>query len=205
MLSRTRLVPAALTLVVTLLLPAATRAEISCSAPGAGGLRLCTAGIATGAIATVANRQAETRWCWAATISNVFGYYGHPVAQARVVKETYGRVANVAGSEAAMASDLNRTWTDDRGKRFQVVADDVLAPSAAEELARGRPLIVTMRNHAVILTGLTYVRHPDGSGQVEGATVRDPWPANPNEQRLTPADWQSTRHRFRIRIYNIDS
>jgi len=205
LLSRARLVSAGLLLVATLFFPATTRAEISCSAPGLGGVRVCTAGIAAGAIAAITHRQAETRWCWAAAISNVFRYYGHPVAQARVVKETYGRIANLAGSETAMADDLNRTWIDDRGKRFHVVADDVREPGAAEELARGRPLIVTMRNHAVILTGLTYVRRPDGSGRVEGAVVRDPWPENPNEQTLTSADWQSTRHLFRIRIYNLDS
>jgi hypothetical protein len=205
LLSRVRLVSAGLFLVATLFFPASTRAEISCSAPGLGGARVCTAGIAAGAIAAIANRQAETRWCWAATISNVFGYYGHPVTQARVVKETYGRIANVAGSEAAMSDDLNRTWVDDRGKRFRVVADDVREPSAAEELARGRPLIVTMHNHAVILTGLTYVRRPNGSGSVAGAIVHDPWPANPNEQTLTPADWRYARHLFRIRIYNLDS
>lgn len=205
MISRARLLPAAGLLLATLLSPGTTQAQIGCSAPGLGGVRICTAGIPAGAIGAIAERQAETRWCWAATISNVFRYYGHPVAQARIVRETFGRVANLAGSEAAMAGDLNRTWTDDRGKRFNVVTDDVSEPGAAVELALGRPLIVTMRNHAVILTGLTYVRRPDGSGRVEGAVVRDPWPANPNELTLTQTDWRDARHLFRIRIYNLDS
>jgi hypothetical protein len=204
LISRTLLVPATLLLLAALLCPTGTRAEISCSAPDAGGTRTCTTGIASGALAAIAGRQAESRWCWAATISNVFQYYGHPVTQARVVKETYGRVANVAGTEPAMAAGLNRTWIDDRGRRFQVVADDVREPSAAEELARGRPLILTMRNHAFILTGLTYVRRPDGSGAVATAVVHDPWPTNPNEQTLSPADWRAARHLFRIRIYNLN-
>jgi hypothetical protein len=203
LLSRTWLASAGLSLAAALLFPASIRAEISCSAPDSGGARTCTTGIAQSASAAIAGRQAESRWCWAATISNVFQYYGHSVGQARVVKETYGRVANVAGTEPAMAAGLNRTWIDDRGRRFHVVADDVREPGAAEELARGRPVIVTMRNHALILTGLTYVRRPDGSGRVAAAIVRDPWPANPNEQTLTPADWRAARHLFRIRIYDL--
>jgi len=29
--------------------------------------------------------QQQDEWCWAASISNVFAYHGHPVSQARIV------------------------------------------------------------------------------------------------------------------------
>jgi papain like cysteine protease AvrRpt2 len=144
--------------------------------------------------------QYQSQWCWAASISNVFKYYGHAVSQRRVVAETYGVVANVPGTEQAMRGALNRTWTDDSGVQFTVHSDDVYPAQAAQELSLRHPLIVTTLGHAMVLTALSYERAPKGSGNVTAAIVRDPWPYNPNRRTLSPQEWYSITNLFRIAI-----
>jgi papain like cysteine protease AvrRpt2 len=176
-------------------------AEVTCTPPTGYGVQLCTSGLPTFIVArAIDDTQYQSQWCWAASISNVFKYYGHPVSQKRVVAETYGVVANVPGTEAAMRGALNRTWTDDRGTRFTVRSDDVYPAQAAQELSLRHPLVVTTLGHAMVLTALTYERAPRGEGNVTAAIVRDPWPYNPNRRVLSAREWDSITHLFRIAI-----
>jgi hypothetical protein len=116
----------------------------------------------------------------------LFGYYDHPVSQARIVSEVYGAAVNLpAGAGFVIASQLNRGWRDDRGRRFRsrlVAAFDADARVAAlnnativNALRRGMPLVLGVRGHAVVLTAVEYMPTPLGP-YVLKAGVFDPWP-----------------------------
>ena len=104
----------------------------------------------------------------------VFGYYGHPINQQRIVTEAYGAPVNVpAGSGFVIAQALNRGWQDDRGQRFQSflrAAFDAQAGVATintvvvvQALASGHPLIVGTQGHAMVVTAVSYVPTIDES------------------------------------------
>ncbi len=67
------------------------------------GTRTCTAGIARSLIdqAVVDDEQHASQWCWAACISMIFQYYGHPVDQERIVEETFGTIVDMPGEQRA--------------------------------------------------------------------------------------------------------
>jgi hypothetical protein len=131
----------------------------------------------------------------------VFGYYGHPINQQRIVTEAYGAPVNVpAGSGFVIAQALNRGWQDDRGQRFQSflrAAFDAQAGVATintvvvvQALASGHPLIVGTQGHAMVVTAVSYVPTPMGP-HITSVGVFDPWPGRgarglmPSE--MTPA------------------
>src|SRR5437764_11638959 len=65
-------------------------------------------------------QQKMSQWCWAASISMLFSYYGHPVSQEKIVQSLYGRIVNLpSGTGWNIASRLNRSWVDDNNQRFQ--------------------------------------------------------------------------------------
>jgi hypothetical protein len=130
--------------------------------------------------------QYQSEWCWAACISMVFGCYGHPVSQQRIVTEAYGAPYNIpAGSGFVIAGALNRSWTDDNGRRFSSylqAAFDVQAGVNAinsaiivNALENGDPLIVGARGHAMVLTEVIYVPTPAGPS-ILSVGVFDPFP-----------------------------
>jgi hypothetical protein len=144
-------------------------------------------------------RQRTSEWCWVASISMVFGYYGHPVSQETIAKAVQGSAANLPASGALVSSALNREWTDANGKKFrsratysdlqlgvmQVTNDDIVA-----ELRANRPLIIGVMNpggqggHAMVLSAVTYRAIQNHMAVSEG-TVRDPWPFNASPRTLT--------------------
>jgi hypothetical protein len=173
--------------------------------PGPG-IQLCEAGIRSTLLdVTASDRQQASEWCWAASISAVFHYYGHPVSQERIVKEAYGKIVNMPGTPQAILGALNRVWIDDNGGRFRASGDTRSASivTAAQDLANDKPLIIGSRGHAMVLTDLVYTRDHDGRGRPQSATVRDPWPYNPGKRLLTPQEWNGTRFLARIRVANI--
>lgn len=116
----------------------------------------------------------------------VFGYYGHPVSQQRIVAEAYGAPLNMpAVSGFLIAQALNRVWRDDHGQPFQAqlhAAFDAQAGVAAIDnnlvvnaMAQGHPLIVGARGHAVVATAVSYVPGPAGP-VIMNVGVFDPWP-----------------------------
>ncbi|MBC5810546.1 MAG: hypothetical protein GIW95_06805 [Candidatus Eremiobacteraeota bacterium] len=175
---------------------------IACGAADRGGARTCSVHVAQATGSTAIAPQARSKWCWAAAISNVFTYYGHPLEQARIVASTYGAARNLAGTEDGMLRELNRVWVDDRGRRFTVVAQAIRPAEAAIELFRDRPVIVTALHHAVVLTSLTYLRNADGSGVWRDGIVRDPWPQYPGARALTARDLAGIHRLFRILVYD---
>src|SRR5665213_936417 len=144
----------------------------------------------------------RSQWCWAAAISGVFAFYGHPVSQARIVQQAYGGVVNMPGSPQAIMASLNRPWVDDAGVSFRVTADVYSANwvTAAQDLAQNQPLIVGSLGHAMVVTATEYWRMPNGAGQTQFVTVRDPWPTNPRRRQLTPREASGVQMLIRIRV-----
>lgn len=188
-------------------LPAAANVRCGGYQPSSyGPAQLCDAGIPSGELDVTAqlepNVQLQSNWCWAAAISGVFAYYGHPVSQARIVREAYGGIANLRGSAQAIMGSLNRTWVDDQGRSFRVTADTFSSNwmTAAQDLAQSRPLIVGSLGHAMVLTAAEYLRYANGAGEIRGVIVRDPWPTHPRRRALTPEEAAGVQMLIRIRV-----
>ena len=146
----------------------------------------CTAQVSFPQFAANYDPQHQSQWCWAACISMVFRYYGHPVSQQRIVTEAYGAPFNIpAGAGFVIAQALNRPWIDDRGRPFQAslqAAFDAQAGVAAinnamivQALAGGHPLIVGARTHAMVVTAVSYIPTPMGPN-ITQVGVFDPFP-----------------------------
>lgn len=187
----------------SLFLGADSHAELACL-DFAPGQRQCQAGINSALLhisATKANtKQEQSQWCWAACISMVFSYYGHPVSQARIVMETWGKIRNLPGQPADILRNLNRPWTDDAGEDFTVSSGpgSTNPPTAAQDLANDMPLIIGTQGHAVVLTALTYSTRSYGV-DVDAATVRDPWPGR-GRRVLSPSEWYGIMFAAQIRV-----
>jgi hypothetical protein len=130
--------------------------------------------------------QQASQWCWAASIAMIFAYHDHPVAQARIVSEVYGRPVDMpAQAGVVMAQQLNREWLDESGAAFTARLTGVYDAYAGvygltnaqivAELDRGNPLLLANRTHAVVLTSVRYQRTAAGP-EILGAMVFDPWP-----------------------------
>lgn len=177
--------------------PKPASAAVNCgpfvSSPS-GPVQTCDAGIPSQDLDVAArvepDFQLQSQWCWAATISGVFAYYGHPVSQVRIVRDAYGGIFNMPGSPRAIMNSLNRPWVDDAGQPIRVTADifTVNWMTAAQDLARSEPLIVGSVGHAMIVTATEYLRYPNGDGQTTSVIVRDPWPTNQRRRFLTPRE-----------------
>lgn len=180
--------------------PSANSLDIQCG-NDAYGRPLCTVGISTFEIQKAAQQQYMSQWCWAACISMIFGYYEHPVSQARIVREAYGGIVNMLGSPHAILRSLNRRWTDDNGEEFRVTADPFTANylTAIDDLKDDEPQLIGALGHAVVLTAMTYYITPNGP-YVVSAIVRDPWPGRPSRREMTSDEWYNVQFAARIRV-----
>lgn len=159
----------------TCLLSSAARAKSRCVdvAPGVQG---CSVGIDSRVAFQFASAQEASQWCWAACISMIFGYAGHPVAQPRIVARAFGTLANLPGEPWRIMAALNIPWVDDRGTAFQPHASVADLAEASHQLAADRPLIVGTQGHAMVLTAMDYRVRLDGAWVIDRLTVRDPFP-----------------------------
>lgn len=177
--------------------------NINCTPYDANGIQYCNVGIPSAIIDVVGfDVQNMDQWCWAASIQAIFNYYGHSISQTRIVKETFGTIANWPAQPSQILAALNRTWIDDYGNYFIVYGTSYDADyvTAAQDLAYGYPLIIGTMGHAMVLTALSYYRNYQGQGSIQTATVRDPWPLNPRRRILSAQEWLSTTFLVRIRI-----
>lgn len=176
--------------------PAWTLAKTMCRSTSQG--QLCTSEVSFNAFHQQAYKlQQKSQWCWAACISMLFTYYGHPVSQRRIVEEVYGNPVNMpAKAGIVMARQLSRQWVDDRGKPFTstltAVYDYAYKVFAIDnrrlirELDGDHPLVIGAGHHAVVLTALNYYRTPRGPWLTSGG-VFDPWPGR-GPRTLTPRE-----------------
>lgn len=181
--------------------------EVRCWDPPTG-IHVCDSYL-PGGLTGVRAVQRMDQWCWAASISMVFAYYGHPVSQERIVAEAYGRIVGMPAQPWTMLQSLNREWEDDRGRTFRCDSSSGMTDvvSAARDLADEKPLIIGTHGHAVVLTGLEYwapwVRGPygptTGNVAINLAQVQDPWPGR-GQRNLSASEWRDINFAVQIRI-----
>lgn len=156
-----------------------------CDRPSARRAKVCWVGLPPAQMAMRLLPQAESQWCWAASISMLFEAAGFAVRQEDVVYTHFGMLADLPARARDITSLLNRTWKDVRGQRFAVSARssrpgrDVqgVTQEMLAELSAGRPLIIGVGSHAVVLGRVLVERPaPDGVTRVVGAMVMDPAP-----------------------------
>jgi hypothetical protein len=164
-------------------------------APGVVG---CRAEINFPSVVLASTLQQCPEWCWAASISMVFKFFGHPLDQKKIVMQKYKQlVCMPALTSAQIASDLSDTWTDDDGDDFSstlTAAYDfhagVLAINNAviiNELINQRPLLYCNTQHAMVIVAADYRPSPAGP-LIDGIAVMDPWPSSPRVHPLSRAE-----------------
>ncbi len=183
---------------ITAIRPA--EADIRCWNDGMG-RQICEVGISSMSAQRASKPQNMTQWCWAACISMIFDYHGHPVSQARIVQQAYGGIVDMPAGPDRILRALNRRWVDDYGRAFIARADifSVTAATVTSDLQYNHPLIIGTLGHAVVLTAITY--YPTYNGPyIVGAIVRDPWPTRPSRRQVTPSEWASISFAARVRV-----
>lgn len=180
-------------------LSAPALADKSCQPTPQGSL--CLSQVKFDSFSLVAyQHQLQSQWCWAACISMLFRYYGHPVSQQRIVSEVYGVPANMpAMAGIVMARQLNRRWVDDNGKAFtsQLTAaydfdaqvNTVSNAWLANELNQNHPIVIGTGSHAVVVTAMQYYETAGGPNVVS-VGVFDPWPGV-GPRGLTPVEMRA--------------
>ncbi|HKW18572.1 MAG TPA: papain-like cysteine protease family protein [Terriglobales bacterium] len=146
-------------------------------------------------LAQIVTQQQCELWCWAACISMMFDFYGHPLTQAEIVLATYGNVVCLpAGSSTTIGRDLSRPWIDDNGIPFlsQITAaydffnginffDNNMVVS---QLSSNNPLLYCNTHHAMVVYAVDYIPTA-GEPNVVAVHVVDPWPFSPQTHLLT--------------------
>jgi hypothetical protein len=148
--------------------------------------------------AAEAASQEQSFWCWAATVSNLFAFYGHRVSQSRIVTEVYGAPFNVTGGDYSnMARLLNRSWRDDSGRTFTAQLQAALdVPNSIttlsndqirDALTTNHPIVMGTTSHAMLVIGMTYTEANGHVTDVSQVRVFDPWPGR-GRRTLTGAE-----------------
>lgn len=150
------------------------------------GMRGCVTGIEDFDDQEAESVQEKDQWCWAASISMIFKYYGYDLTQKEIVKQTYGRLVNLPASGKKLGQNLKGTYKtkDEREFSVSVKEYDLLRGKVTlsnkdilRSLEEGRPLIIGSNGHAMVLTAIYYTRTPTGEPfNIVGGIVRDPWP-----------------------------
>lgn len=163
-------------------------AKTTCTPPDPFGVQRCVSEVEFQKFAQEAYKpQYMNQWCWAASISMLFEYYGYSVSQPRIVSEAYGVVANIpANSGVTIAKQVNRVWIDDGKKKFTAKVTGAYDFDAGvknidnawiiRELDNDRPFIVGTISHAMVGTAIAYRRDRFMNVVVDSIGVFDPWP-----------------------------
>jgi hypothetical protein len=158
----------------------------TCNAPDANGVQACTASMDEARVREITITQHQPQWCWAASISMIFTYYGYKLTQEDIVLGVHGKVEDInAPSGEAMTKALRRHWRDPSNQEFAVSTKtgdidanrfEISNATMASELGEGRPLLIGTRGHAMVLVSVNYQRHSDGDVVITGGQVIDPLP-----------------------------
>ena len=127
-------------------------------------------------------------WCWAASISAIFDFYGHPVPQEAIVQRVFGAVACVgSGPTINIGRALSVDWVDANGNRFSSRVVGAYDPGNGintlnnvqilNEIGTNRPMLYCNTHHAMVIHGLRYIAGP--MPNIREVAVTDPWPASP--------------------------
>jgi hypothetical protein len=131
--------------------------------------------------------------CWAASLSALFGYFGHPVSQDRIRLRYFPPGVIRTGPPWVMMDALNTTWTDDSGNNFRIkslITNFFPSPyppyapqgptqagfgDIVKALANEMPVLYGDRTHAMVLVQADYVS-PYNQIEILGAGAIDPAP-----------------------------
>jgi len=164
-------------------------AGIRCHPAEASGMERCVSGLPPSLILRMQQNQDASNWCWAASVAMILRRYGVFVPQQQIAREYLGTPENVKIQAQGMAELLNRTWQDSAGAQLESAAAPLpawrrhfglAAPEVLEELDEGRPLLLAVQQHAMVLVQLVYERPMAGQGGAEDglrivrAVVLDP-------------------------------
>lgn len=133
--------------------------------------------------------------CWAASMSNLFRFYGYDVPEQQIV-QTIAHGAIEPANGKMMAAGMNRVWTDQQGRSFRVKSniDDLLTGAEMQcdngcifnELHQGRPVLMGNTHHAMVI----YAAMRNQFGSAYMMWVNDPAPMatpfNPNPMAPHP-------------------
>lgn len=162
-----------------------------------GKTRFCHAGLTGNLRTQAAQKQNRSQWCWAAALSMIFDHYGYSLSQEDIVRGVWGRISDMPRHVGGIMHDINRDWTDRRGRRFRATGQQLtldayeLPVQAARALAHNNPLIVGLPYHAVVLTEMRWRVDEGGSSFVEDLIVSDP--RNGKKRNLTVEERLYTR------------
>ncbi len=142
----------------------------------------------------VMQQQCE-EWCWAACISMIFDFYGHPLAQAEIVAATFGAVVCLPSSNTTtIGQDLDRPWIDDRGVFFDSKVEAAYDfengintfnnSLIVELLSTNNPLLYCNTAHAMVIYAVDYIPTA-GQPEILAVHVVDPWPFSPTTHLLS--------------------
>ncbi len=148
--------------------------------------QMCEAGIDPAKLLAAYRPQKESQWCWAASLSMIFAFYGYDVPQEAIVTAVYGRLDNLpAKSGATITAELNRDWADAHGKQFQVQMQGLYDLDAGilglnnaqivDALQSERPLLMGNATHAIVQVSAAFIPTPMGPNVVNCGFI-DPYP-----------------------------
>jgi len=147
---------------------AATR----CAPTERAGMERCITGVAPSAVREIQEQQKASNWCWAASISMLLASGGVRVPQEEVVREHFGTVVNERVTGKEFHALLNRSWHTPSGEIVETAARPVapwwgqlglMAPDVLADLEQGRPLVLGLHEHAVLLVEVTFERQTGGN------------------------------------------
>lgn len=124
-------------------------------------------------------------WCWAASLSALFGAFGHPTDQTRIVARYFPPPGITTGPPWVLRDALNTTWTDDRGVPFSAVSSitDLYSQTSFQvdnaaivrALSNGVPVFYGDATHAMVLVQADYQPTVPEPTIIAAAAI-DPYP-----------------------------
>jgi hypothetical protein len=159
------------------------------------GVTVCRAQVNMPQLFSAIHTQECPEWCWAACVSMIFNFYGHPVSQQQIVRQMFGNVVCLpAGFTRRIGEALSRSWVDANGDRFtsRVVAafdpaNDVFSMNnmtVIDELSTDHPMLYCNTAHAMINYVVDYIPTQMGPN-ARAVGVVDPWPSSPRLHALS--------------------
>jgi hypothetical protein len=131
----------------------------------APGMTACRAQVNVPRLVAANNTQQCPECCWA-SISMIFGFYGHPIDQKEIVPQAYGQYAWLPGGTSAIACALSKTWIDANGVTFTSRVVAAFDPAnginvinnaiIVNELQDDHPLLYCNAHHAMLNDSVAY-------------------------------------------------
>ena len=167
---------------------------VGCSGPIPPGSVECRAALNFPSVVLADTLQQCPMWCWAASLSMVFKFFGHPLSQLEIVNRAFGGTVCSGAMPAQIAQALSSNWKDDNGNAFTCgitaaydYAGGVFAINNAiivNELVSQRPLIYCNTHHCMVICGVSY-RNSMAGPVIDEVDVMDPWPSSPRIHPLS--------------------